>query len=186
MCLGNCVRTVLSNSKNLKYYGYNFTLILYLTLYYAFLYSQNIWIESSILSKVWLLMVVWRKLLYPVPFPEAAMKAGLHHRTHQVLAYTLTSDSLMPVKLWPLAVVAQRLLDLWNQKTRWGMGGGGQSRVALMLMCWQWVIVSTPPAVVMQPPVWYAGTTTLCRFNIDDIMHSTAPHGLNLFMSSIM
>lgn len=72
--------------------------------------------------------------ILPVAFPEAAMKAGLLHRTHQGLSYTLTSDSLMAVRLWPLAVVTQRLPDLWNQKTRWRMEGGGGR--AGWLLCW--------------------------------------------------
>lgn len=51
----------------------------------------------------------WQAMFHPDTFSEAVMKAGLHHRTHQVFAYTLTSDSLMPVKLWPLAVATCRL-----------------------------------------------------------------------------
>lgn len=40
--------------------------------------------------------------------PKPVKKAGLRRSTRQVAAYTLTSDSLMAVRLWPLAVVTQR------------------------------------------------------------------------------
>ena len=60
--------------------------------------------------------------------PEPLMKACLHHRAHQVLNSSVTSNSLIGVKLWPPSVVTQRCPGLQNKKTRWRMVGGGAER----------------------------------------------------------
>ena len=127
--------------------------------------------------------------IHPVTLPEAAMKAGLHHRTHQVVAYTLTSDSLMAVKLWPLAVVARRLRDLWNQKTRWGMEGGGRGGAGWLL---GWC-VDTEGRSARQLLLWYGhlrdiqwrGTATLRWFNIGNITHLSDSETWSILLTTL-